>query len=228
MADGVKLDADFIGNMIGELNTAFPRSAKVQDGVRTISVWREGLAGLDRDAVNGAVKAIIREDEHFPRIARVREMARQWIRRNRGEELRREVDGRSCPNCHEAYELKRRYRLKTSTVLGNAVAFVLTDDQAAALLETFERELCRCAPASAYTPELTRRELCVLVERLMPYDQRRLAEQLRRAGRSEAAPRCAASPSATPAGAIAEGIAERASETGQLEREQHRRREAVA
>jgi hypothetical protein len=216
MADGTKLDATFVAEQIARLHAAFPRSTKQQDASRTIAVWRDGLAGIERDAVEGAIAAIIREDEHFPRIARVREVARQWIRRNRGEVEHREGGGRVCPNCHEPYMVQRRHRIKTTAVLGNVVAFELTDDGAAALLEPFERELCKCAVPSPYTPELTRRELCVLVGSLTGYDQRRLAEQKHRRAIAPGTPTWAKAGTAVApapnAGTIAENIVERAAE----------------
>jgi hypothetical protein len=232
MAEGIKLDATFVGDQIRRLHAAFPRSTKMQSPEMTISVWRDGLAGIDRDAVEGSIGAIIRDDEHFPRISRVREMARQWIKRNRGDVVREYEGGRVCPNCGDAYVVQRRYRVKTTPVLGNAVAFELTDDNAAVLLEPFERELCKCAVPSPYAPELTRKELCVLVGSLTPYDQQRLAAQKHRRALAVGSPTWAKAGKAVApvaaAGAIAESVVERAAETGGLSPEQHRRREAVA
>jgi hypothetical protein len=214
MADGLKLDATFVGDQIRRLHAAFPRSTKMQSPEMTISVWRDGLAGIDRDAVAGSISAIIRDDEHFPRIARVREMARQWIKRNRGEVAHQYGHDRVCPNCHEPYAAQRRYRLKTVPVLGNAVAFELTSGGSAVLLEAFERELCKCAVPSPYAPELTRETLCVLVERLTPYDQHRLAEQKHRRALAVGTPTWARAGiiAAPNAGAIAEALVERAAE----------------
>jgi hypothetical protein len=233
MANGVKLDATFVAEQIMRLAAIFNR-AKTQGAIdsRVVATWREALGGLDRDAVEGAIGAIIRADEHFPKPARVIEMSRKWMDRNRAEVAGPASDRRVCAAHGDRYEIVRRYRVATHSLLGNACAFTLTADGAAVLLEVHERELCRkCAPP-CYTPELSRTELCVLIKDLTQYDQGRLAQQTRgRAVVRAGAPPWAkagrmAAPS--PAGTLAESVAERAAETGHLEAEKHRQREAIA
>lgn len=215
MADGMKLDATFVGEQIAMLCANWPNALKGRDAHRTVAVWREGLAGLDRDAVAGAVTVIIREDEHFPRIARIRIVAREWIRRNRGTDVvGRHTDGRTCPNCGDRYAVQRRWRIATTAVVGNAVAFRLTTAGDAVMLEPFERDLCRCAPPSPYTPDLSFDGPCVRVQDLTPYDQQRLAMQSRRALLAVGTPTWAKAgvASAPNAGVIAENVPERTAE----------------
>jgi hypothetical protein len=233
MPDGIKLDATFVGEQIAMLSANWPNALKGRDASRTVAVWREGLAGLDRDAVAGAVTVIIREDEHFPRIARIRIVAREWIRRNRGEDVQRRSDGRTCPNCGEQYAMQDRWRIATFVVVGNAVAFRLTADGDAVLLEPFGRELCRCAPKSPYTPTLKTQEgPAIAIADLKPYDHDRLVAQRRRIAVTPGTPTWAKAGTAVapaPAERIAENVAERVTETGRLLPEAHRQREeAVA
>lgn len=66
------------------LLTAFPRRGQ-QDLTGLADVYKKGLVGVETDALRGAVDACIQNDEFFPKVARLRGAADEWMRRNRGK-----------------------------------------------------------------------------------------------------------------------------------------------
>ena len=65
------------------LLTAFPRRGD-QNLTRLADVYRAGLVGVETDALRAAAGRCIQEDEFFPKVARLRSLADEWMRRNRG------------------------------------------------------------------------------------------------------------------------------------------------
>lgn len=64
------------------LLTAFPRRGV--DISQTSAIYKGALVGVETDAFRGAVERCIREDEFFPKVARLRALAEEWMRANRG------------------------------------------------------------------------------------------------------------------------------------------------
>lgn len=174
MTDTLPIDIGAVNDLLHELHAAFPRAAKGTDAQATLRVYRNGLAGFSLEAVKGAVAKIIREDQHFPRVARIREVAHDWNRRNTTTASL--VVGRTsrlCPICHTEPTTLNRWRPK----LGAGNTLVLTADALALVLEPYSRELCGCAPACEYAPTLDSHPPAMPLSELPPHAQFRIAQQ---------------------------------------------------
>lgn len=73
-----------VAEELGKLVTAFPSNiAAKKNPAMLATTYREGLQGIDADALRGAVQMAIREDVYFPKVARLRELAGRWTKHNR-------------------------------------------------------------------------------------------------------------------------------------------------
>jgi hypothetical protein len=80
------LTAMLIADQLKRLFGAFPASKLAsQNPSFTAETYKDGLKGIDGEMLRAAVDRCIQEDQYFPRIARLRELAFEWRRRNRDE-----------------------------------------------------------------------------------------------------------------------------------------------
>lgn len=77
------LTTSLVGELLTKLSAAHPRSLYKANPVHMCDVYRNGLRGLSGDAVRFAVDRAIQDDKDFPKVARLREIATEWERRNR-------------------------------------------------------------------------------------------------------------------------------------------------
>lgn len=78
------LTTQIVAEGIGKLVVAFPGNLAAKTNPAMLAdTYRRGLEGLDGDAVRAAIDICIREDVYFPKVARLREVAGEWTRRNR-------------------------------------------------------------------------------------------------------------------------------------------------
>lgn len=169
---------DLISDCLKRLNAAFPRNIGKQNPEYTLEVYKTGLRGLSGESIRAAVDRAIQDEEFFPKVSKLREMANAWAKYNQAQTTAEfERDPLWCSRCQSRAEYQQRWRVKTVEVPGNLCKLVVTHDGAGVELESYERLLCRCHPAPAYSPELSRRDPCVLVRSLTPYDKHRLEEQ---------------------------------------------------
>ena len=77
------LTMPIVAKLLGDLHLAFPAGLRgMQDPGRTADLYFRGLNTLPADAVSWAVQKVIEEDNFFPKIARLRELAHSWTKRN--------------------------------------------------------------------------------------------------------------------------------------------------
>src|SRR3954471_8544881 len=95
------LTSSLLVEELGKLMIAFPRNATSKDPVPLADVYRNGLHGLSGDSVRFAVGRAIQEDEHFPKVARLRELASDWSRRTNAviDLVTRSSDELTCSVC---------------------------------------------------------------------------------------------------------------------------------
>jgi hypothetical protein len=77
------LTAAIVAEAIKELRLVFPGRKQDEQVAAVAEVYLKGLAGIDAEAFRAAVKFCIANDSYFPKIARLREVAGEWVRRNR-------------------------------------------------------------------------------------------------------------------------------------------------
>lgn len=75
------LTTQLLREELEKLIIAFPRTASAPNPMAMADVYRNGLSGLSGDSIRFAVNRAIQEDEHFPKVARLREIATEWSRR---------------------------------------------------------------------------------------------------------------------------------------------------
>lgn len=76
------LTTQTVTDELGRLLTAFPRRG-TQNLAQLTAIYKTGLVGVETDALRSAVVRCIQEDEFFPKVARLRELADLWMRHNR-------------------------------------------------------------------------------------------------------------------------------------------------
>jgi hypothetical protein len=72
-----------VGEQLERLLQAFPRRTGGQDLKTLTNVYYQGLQELEADALRASVDICIKNDQFFPKIARLREVAGEWMKRNR-------------------------------------------------------------------------------------------------------------------------------------------------
>jgi hypothetical protein len=180
---------DLISESLKRLNAAFPRNIGKQNPEYTFEVYKTGLRGLSPESIKAAVDRSIQDEEYFPKVSKLRELAHNWAKYNQAADVARfETDPLWCRSCQTKAAYERRWRVRTAERFGGAV-LVLNDEQTAVLLEDFERLLCQCAPKSPYQPDVGFAVPMVRLIDLSPTDKRRLVdEEGRRARPAQAMP----------------------------------------
>lgn len=132
------------------LHVAFPNNIGMRTSpAKTAEVYRNGLRGLSGDAVRAAADRVIQDDEFFPKVAKLRELATVWMKHNQPSSADAfEQDPLWCPRCRTRATIRERWRPKVD---GRFQPIVTRDGQYM-LLEPYARELCNCDGDSAYMP----------------------------------------------------------------------------
>lgn len=154
------LTLELMGEMLARLRAAFPRSTKDPAPATTVEVYRNGLRGLSGTAIRAAVDRVIQEDEYFPKVARLRDLAHAWMRVNEARpEAQVDVDPRWCPNC----QTQRRIDIGYRAVVDERHRVQLSRCGKYLLLETITRDVCDCSSRSLYMPDETVQPLAMHV-----------------------------------------------------------------
>lgn len=144
------LTLELMAELLADLQHAFPRSRKDANPARTIEVYRNNLRGLSGSAVRAAVARSIGEDDGFPHVARLRDLAHAWTRANEATaEARFDVNPRWCAVCRS----ERRFVTAYRPAMAEGHRVQLTADRQHLLLETFDREVCDCSTPCRYVPD---------------------------------------------------------------------------
>ncbi len=77
------LTTQLVVELLQKLLAAFPRNLGSQNPTMMADVYRNGLGGIEGEAVRAATDIAIQNDQYFPKVARLRELATEWTRRNR-------------------------------------------------------------------------------------------------------------------------------------------------
>lgn len=101
------LTTQLVVEQLQKLLAAFPRNLGAQNPGMMADVYRNGLRGLDGEAVRAAVDVAIQHDSFFPKVARLRELSSEWTRRNRATfELQHKASWDVCGVCGARVELR--------------------------------------------------------------------------------------------------------------------------
>jgi hypothetical protein len=92
------LTSSLLLELIAKLHVAFPRTIGEKNPAMMADVYRNGLRGLSGDAVRHAVDRCIETEEYFPKVSKLREMAKAWDVQ-RTVTLRFETSWDVCPAC---------------------------------------------------------------------------------------------------------------------------------
>lgn len=92
------LTSSLLMELIARLDAAFPRRIGEKNPTMTADVYRNGLRGLSGDSVRHAVDRCIETEEYFPKVSKLRELAKAWDVQ-RTVTLRHEVSWDVCPFC---------------------------------------------------------------------------------------------------------------------------------
>jgi hypothetical protein len=170
------LSAVLVLEQLGKLRNAFPNTRDNRSPAAVAELYREHLAGVSADALRAAVTRVIREDEFFPKVSRLRgvafevEAARERERRAHDVSSVRE-DEQLCPNCRQRYYARNNYaprmdrdehgRLYPATMIVDEVVYVLLEPRA--------RIVCDCSSPSHWTPVEHLTPLCAPASTLFKY-----------------------------------------------------------
>lgn len=166
--------------LLPKLYTAFPRTLGKDQLRETAQVYRDGLRGLSGDGVRAAVDRVIREDNYFPKVARLRELAREWERSNVVIVAPQAADPLWCPNCQSKAVPREQWRPRVD----ERHRVLLDADAKFLLLEPVPcggRYLCKCAPPPNYAAHPGTEPPAMLIESLQGFYARRCLEGIRTA-----------------------------------------------
>lgn len=152
------LTTQVVATELERLMVAFPRGRQQSSPQQLAEVYRNGLHGLTADALRWAVKTVIQEDQYFPKVARLRELAKRWTGANVGP-LADPIGGtdKRCPACHRVPVWERRWRPRL-TEDGKKVL----DAAGRMWIESYERLRCDCDASCRYAPDAPGAEVMTL------------------------------------------------------------------
>src|SRR5690349_11830115 len=143
------LTREVLHECLTTLAVSFPqRGLTPQQAEQRANVYRMGLQGVDADALRTAVKWCIQDDQYFPKVARLRELAKRYTRDYGTKALTGEMHPLWCRGCQAKAVLTERWRPKI-TEKGHHIK----DDKGRIALESFTRHHCACSPECRWTPD---------------------------------------------------------------------------
>lgn len=84
--------------MMDKLHAAFPRTIGKDNPAMMAGIYRDGLKGVSGEGLRHAVDRCIQLDQYYPKVARLREFARDFDKQ-RIIETRRPPSWDECPTC---------------------------------------------------------------------------------------------------------------------------------
>jgi hypothetical protein len=126
-----------------KLVVAFPRARGSAPLDRMADLYRDNLRGVSGEALRWAVTAAIREDQYFPKIARLHQLAQRFQIQNPDRSTN--ADPLYCRGCQQRSRLEARWRPKI-----NVKGRQMTDDIGRLALEAFTRYQCDCSAPSQW------------------------------------------------------------------------------
>lgn len=133
------------------LHVAFPQNIGMRSNPSgTAEVYRNGLRGLSGSALRVAVDRCIQDEQYFPKVAKLRELAGAWTKHNEPAKPFRPEDELECATCHSRAEYVHRWRPIVDP--DHRYQRVLSADGLFLMLEPYSRLLCKCAAPCAYSP----------------------------------------------------------------------------
>lgn len=145
------LTVEIILHVLRDLHAAFPGTKMTDDQVRRrAEVYRDHLEGVSGTALRWAAKASIQEDQYFPKVARLRELATRWTTANAAQVVDIHRNERTCRGCHEPWTPEKRFRPKV-----DRAGPMTSPDGKWLMLEPYSRDTCKCHPRCEYWPDIT-------------------------------------------------------------------------
>jgi hypothetical protein len=132
--------------LMSRLLVVFPRTIGSAENIAR--EYRTGVVKLPPAAIRYAVQHIIENDEYFPKVHRIRELAQDYVAKHPVAEPRKPELW--CDRCHRLPEWETRWR----PVHDGRNRPVLTEDNRHLLIEPYQRLLCKCAETSPFMPEV--------------------------------------------------------------------------
>lgn len=136
--------------ILERLDVAFDKRAPKKVELRA-EIYRDGLRGVDLDALRSAATAAIEQDTYYPKVARLRELATAWARaRNRfaPPDL---LESGYCPGCRTFARPVTRQRPRLDPQ--NRVYVAAGGDRGVVELEDYVRDRCLCSGPPLYPTE---------------------------------------------------------------------------
>ena len=132
---------------LGKLAVAFPRTKGAPPLSQTAELYRDNLRGVSADALRFAVTSAVREDQYFPKIARLFQLTQRY---NPAHPPRYEdIDPLLCRGCGQRSVWESRWRPKiTDGPIRNGA--LIYDEKGRVALETFQRYQCACSSPSQW------------------------------------------------------------------------------
>jgi hypothetical protein len=144
------LTTSLVLDELKRLHIAFPNNIGMRSNPGgTAEVYRNGLRGLTGEAVRAAADQAIQNEEYFPKVAKLRELAWTWTKHHAPTPAEQfETDPMWCARCKSRASIRERWRPKVDKHWQP----IITKDGQFMLLEPYTRELCNCPGSSAYMP----------------------------------------------------------------------------
>lgn len=147
------LTVELVADMLRTLAAAFPgRAMDDRQLMLRAEVYYNNLQGLSGNALRWAVKISIQEDQYFPKVARLRELATRWISANTAATVGPRADDRYCKGCGQAWAPETRWRPKPRS--DGSGQQDITPDGEWLILESYSRDRCRCDAPPTYQPSI--------------------------------------------------------------------------
>lgn len=141
------LTTQLVAELMRDLLTAFPSKHSEKNLTHTAEVYRNGLRGVSGEALRAAVDVSIKSDTFFPKVARLRELATEWTKRNNVTPTV-QFGSRVCRFCGVEPSPRERWR----PAPGKRFVPIVSDD-GMICLERHIRDICDCSGPCWYVPE---------------------------------------------------------------------------
>jgi hypothetical protein len=85
--------------LLAPLVQVFPRGAQARNLNQLADVYRQGLTGCSQAGIHRAVELVIQDDEYFPKVSRLRQLAVAYDRRGQQHAAEAGGDWNVCAVC---------------------------------------------------------------------------------------------------------------------------------
>jgi hypothetical protein len=144
---------ELVVTVLRDLQAAFPSKMDDKALVRRAEVYRDNLNGVSGQALRWAAKQAIQEDNFFPKISRLRDLATRWTIANPPTAtFSAGTKDKQCARCRVPFEVEKRYRpARKDSGWG---PLIVSADGKWLILEQYTRDTCRCSAKCEYWPEI--------------------------------------------------------------------------